>query len=65
MLKIFATLSANTNIIIPCFMIGPFYLILAVSIHRFAPEEKKILSLLSLVFTIVYVAQSILTIIYK
>ncbi|MFA0833769.1 MAG: hypothetical protein ACC609_07145 [Methanobacterium formicicum] len=43
--------------VIPCFLIAPLYLILTVAIHRFAPEEKHILSLLGIVFAVAYVAQ--------
>lgn len=43
--------------VVPCFLIAPLYLILTVSIHRFTPEEKQILSLLGIVFAVVYLAQ--------
>jgi hypothetical protein len=36
---------------------SPFYLILAVNIHRFTAKEKKILSLLGVVFAVIYVSQ--------
>ncbi len=43
--------------VVPCFFIAPLYLILTVSIHRFTPEEKQILSLLGIVFAVAYLAQ--------
>ncbi len=43
--------------VVPCFFIAPLYLILTVSIHRVTPEEKKILSMLGIVFAVAYLAQ--------
>jgi hypothetical protein len=43
--------------VIPCFLIAPSYLIMASCIHRLTPENKKILSLLGVVFAVAYLAQ--------
>jgi hypothetical protein len=43
--------------VIPCFLIAPSYLILATCLHRLTPENKKILSLLGVVFAVAYLAQ--------
>jgi hypothetical protein len=43
--------------VIPCFLIAPSYLIMASCIYRLTPENKKILSLLGVVFAVAYLAQ--------
>ncbi len=41
----------------PPFLLAPSFLVLMTCLHHVAPEEKKILSLLALVFIIVYATQ--------
>jgi hypothetical protein len=42
---------------IPCFLIAPSYLTMVVCIHRFVPENKKVLGLLGIAFAVAYLAQ--------
>ncbi|HTX43366.1 MAG TPA: hypothetical protein VMC61_01460, partial [Methanocella sp.] len=42
---------------IPCFLIAPSYLVMAVCIHRFVPENRKIWGWLGIAFAIPYLAQ--------
>lgn len=41
----------------PCFVLAPSMLVMMTCLHHLAPQDRKILSLLALVFTIVYAAQ--------
>ncbi len=41
----------------PCFLLAPSFLTLMTCLHQSTPEEKKILSMLALTFTLVYAAQ--------